>query len=147
MGFVNGEDANRSTGKISRISNVLPLVEFTYQNATSFSSHDNDNQGGTHTGKILIPIAEETWSLTLSGSELAWRHQLPIALAWGISVHKAQGMQISLLDISFDGMFEHGQAYVALSRATSLEGLRLQNFRPNLVKANQVYDFYSHYKQ
>jgi hypothetical protein len=37
-------------------------------------------------------------------------------------------MTIPLLEVSFEGMFEYGQGYVALSRATDLEGLTLQNF-------------------
>ena len=43
---------------------------------------------------------------------------------------QSQGMTIPLLEVSFNGMFEYGQGYVALSRATDLEGLTLQNFEP-----------------
>lgn len=45
-------------------------------------------------------------------------------------------MTIPLLEVSFNRMFEFGQAYVALSRATSLQGLTLRSFQPNAVRAH-----------
>lgn len=47
-------------------------------------------------------------------------------------------MTIPLLEVSFDGMFEYGQGYVALSRAVSLDGLTLRSFSPHAVKAHQT---------
>ena len=45
-------------------------------------------------------------------------------------------MTIPLLELSFEGMFEYGQGYVALSRAVDLEGLTLLDFNPKLIKAH-----------
>jgi hypothetical protein len=74
---------------------------------------------------------------------MAERLQLPLMLAWAISIHKSQGMTIPFLDIKFAGMFEYGQAYVALSRAVDLDGLNLTDFNPDAIKAHdQVVRFY-----
>ena len=70
--------------------------------------------------------------------------QYPIKLAWAATIHKCQGQTFQKLAIDLDaGAFSHGQTYVALSRATSLEGVFLKReiFNSDLIFDKKVYDY------
>lgn len=71
------------------------------------------------------------------------RTQYPLRLAYGITIHKSQGMTFDKLVVNFNRIFDYGQAYVALSRTKTLEGLIIRGFDHNKIIANKkVVDFY-----
>ena len=61
--------------------------------------------------------------------------QVPLVLAWAMSIHKSQGQTIQYVKIDLRSVFEKGQSYVALSRAASLDGLQVLGFDPKKVRA------------
>ena len=57
--------------------------------------------------------------------------QIPLILAWAITIHKAQGVTLDVAQIDAgQNIFECGQTYVALSRIKNIDGLYLSSFDP-----------------
>lgn len=76
------------------------------------------------------------------------RKQYPLRLAYGITIHKSQGMTFDKLVVNFNKIFDYGQAYVALSRTRSLDGLIIKGFNHNKIIANpKVINFYEELKK
>ena len=87
-------------------------------------------------GGLESVMKPEKFPVKLSSGDVAFRRQLPLKLAWAISVHKSQGMTLDHVEMSLSRVFESGQVYVALSRAKSLENVRITDFDPACVRAN-----------
>ena len=111
QGYVNG-----SIGKIVKFSGDEPVVQLL-------------------TGRTVYPEVAE-WTFTEGRAVRAAVQQLPLRLAWAITVHKSQGMSLDSASIDLSNAFEFGQGYVAISRVRTLEGLRLDGVND---KAFQVH--------
>lgn len=92
---------------------------------------------------------DEELEQVVSESVGAFR-QFPVKLAWAVTIHKSQGQtfQQVVLD-SGTGMFAHGQAYVALSRCTTFEGLVLKRAirRSDILVDDRVIDFLRNFRE
>ncbi|QBZ80967.1 RecD superfamily incomplete domain containing protein [Pandoravirus celtis] len=92
---------------------------------------------------IETRIVPHKWSITEPGVGTVNYWQVPLLLAWAMTIHKCQGMSLDRAVISMSGIFDCGQAYVALSRIRSLDGLSLDDFDPRAVRAHpKVLYFY-----
>ena len=107
---------------------LWPLVRFT-------------TPSGLHIDRL---VTREKWSFEApDGEVMAYRRQIPLILAYAISIHKAQGQTLSRVRVDLGKVFEKGQAYVALSRATCREGLQILRFDARKVMAHpKVAGFY-----
>lgn len=100
---------------------LWPLVRFTLSN-------------GLTRDMLVQP---EQWKIELPNGEVqASRSQIPLILAYAISIHKAQGQTLERVKVDLGRVFEKGQAYVALSRATSQKGLQVLHFEARKVMAH-----------
>ena len=125
QGIING-----SIGVVTGFSkNDFPIVKF-------------------RNGEVCL-IGPEEWNVEVFNETTQEKEvtgsikQIPLALAWAITIHKSQGMTLDSVLCDLSHIFAEGQAYVALSRVRSLDGLYIKGFKPTSLKVNaKVREFY-----
>jgi hypothetical protein len=111
-----------------------------YVNGTLGVVEDFDADEGhpvvaTRPGKRIV-AEPSTWKIDEGGHERASITQIPLRLAWAITVHKSQGMSLDAAVIDLSRAFEFGQGYVALSRLRSLAGLHLLGLNERALRVH-----------
>lgn len=112
------------------IENMLPLNEEVFSKKQRFPVVHFDNGLELLCAPLMFTVEGALGNVEVS------RMQVPLILAWALSVHKSQGQTLSRVKVDLGNIFEKGQAYVAVSRATSMEGLEIVNFHPSKVQAH-----------
>jgi len=86
-----------------------------------------------------ITAEHEDWRIEdESGKLLVSFQQVPLRLAWAITVHKSQGMTLDAAEMDLSKTFEKGQGYVALSRVKSLSGLNLKGYNKIALQVDDL---------
>lgn len=89
-----------------------------------------------------ITVKPHAWSLSEDGKIRAEVEQLPLRLAWAITIHKSQGMSLDAAEVDLSRSFTPGMGYVALSRVRSLDGLYLRGLnRMALTLHPAIFEF------
>jgi len=112
-GYVNG-----TLGEVAGFNEVgLPIVR-------------------TFGGDEILAEPEE-WSIEEDGKVRATVRQIPLRLAWAITIHKSQGMTLDAAEIDLSRSFVEGMGYVALSRVSTLSGLNLRGLNDMALRVNE----------
>lgn len=121
---------NGTRGVVTRIEKNIPYVRFL--------------------NGLEMPIDYHEWEIGESYNQTIYAQQIPLRLAYAITIHKSQGMTLDCAEVDIgSAVFEHGQTYVALSRIKNLDGLYIMGFNPSKIKVdsrvkslfNQIYQF------
>ncbi len=90
----------------------------------------------------LISVKPMDWSVEENGKIKAKITQVPLRLAWAITVHKSQGMSMDAAVMDLSRVFEYGQGYVALSRVRRLSGLHLVGINDRALEVHPAISKY-----
>ena len=89
----------------------------------------------TDSGRAITAEPVE-WTIQDGGRIIARIEQVPLRLAWAITIHKSQGMSLDRAHMDLSATFEYGQGYVAISRVRTLKGLSLSGLNARALEVH-----------
>jgi len=96
------------------------------------------------TSGASVLIRPYMWKQEFTKTSCVFIAQIPLVIAYALTIHKSQSQSIDRVTLDLGNCFEKGQAYVGLSRVTSLEGMSLVSFNPSVIQADErVTTFYA----
>lgn len=102
LGYFNG-----TRGRVVEFKNGYPIIRLSDGKYVEARVHD--------------------WTIEMNNEVIATASQLPLRLAWAITIHKSQGMSLDAAEVDLSRAFTPGMGYVALSRIRTLDGLYLKD--------------------
>ncbi|HLP86268.1 MAG TPA: AAA family ATPase [Candidatus Paceibacterota bacterium] len=100
-----------------------------------FEEEDNSPIIELYNGR-KVSLGKELWAIEEDGKIKASVSQIPLRLAWAITIHKSQGMSLDNAEIDLGSTFTYGMGYVALSRVRTLKGISLVRFNRDALRVD-----------
>ena len=91
----------------------------------------------TRQGRKLT-VEPMEWTIEENGEAIAKIKQVPLRLAWAMTIHKSQGITLDSAFMDLNGAFVEGQGYVALSRVKTLDGLHLAGYNDKALTVHPI---------
>ncbi len=124
----------------ARVMFTKNSTDGSYVNGTTGEVNSFSKENGYPIVKLrsgrFIEASTTEWKIEAEGKSVAAIVQLPLRLAWAMTVHKSQGMSLDAALIDLSSAFAYGQGYVALSRLRSLSGLHLQGLNQRALEVD-----------
>jgi len=159
---VSGKWANGTIGKVVRFLEIQPSQD--YDESEKDVLQDAENEVSEIIIEVLLDNQETVFVNTTTWEKKIYEYnretddieekvlgtftQYPLKLAWAITIHKSQGLTFEKVSVNFGyGAFAAGQAYVALSRCKTLEGLQMRTkiYKKDIIVDESVLQYYDNY--